>query len=243
MKHLEQSSNNIFSNAHSNNMLRLNFGLNGPNLKCVGAAYTINQAEKDLARDIPSIRKAAENVLHVNINYFAEAVNNWIDFFYGVQTTNRTWLKYSLNQPPSGCTRDALVLLINSLDSTKKELITKMKKEAIRKGGQLVIDRTEPMEYLVSDGNNLNHPGVERFTVIMDKQPEPIPEMDKRKTTPIEATPVIQTSLPEIQYPQLETDTPPLVTPVKNNASGISPLIWVGLAASILVLGKKGGLL
>ena len=190
--------NNLLNTSQSNSMLKSNLGLAGPNLKCIGAAYTEDKAENDLARDIPVLRKAAETVLNVDISYFAKAVNNWIDLFYNTQTANRTWLKYSLNQPPLGCTRDGLILLINTLDSTKREILASMKKEAIKKGGQLFLDRTEPVEYNVSGGNNLMHPGVERFAILIEKKPEPVSEIINEPSTSTQPIAIEVNNTPEV---------------------------------------------
>lgn len=243
--------NNLLKNSQSNNMLKLNFGLAGPNLKCIGAAYTIDKAERDLERDIPALRKSAETVLNVDINYFAKAVNKWIDLFYNTQTANRTWLNYSLNQPPLGCTRDGLTLLINTLDNTKREILASMKKEAIKKGGQLIIDRTEPVEYNVSGGNNLMHPAVERFKILIEMKPEvvSVPQVTN------EPVPLTQTMNPDkVATNQITSEIDkqlltgassgkPVATEENDTKSGMTPILWVGIAASLLFLGKKSGLI
>lgn len=233
--------NNLLNSSQFNNMLKPNFGLAGPNLKCIGAAYTKDKAENDLARDIPALKKAAETVLNVDISYFAKAVNNWIDLFYNTQTANRTWLNYSLNQPPLGCTRDGLTLLINTLDNTKRELLALMKKEAIKKGGQLILDKTEPGEYKVNGGNNLMHPAVERFTILIEKKPETITEIINEPNTSNQTIATEVNYTPEVRIENQIPDSNSMIKKIElaENNNRTSPILWIGIAASLFFVGRK----
>lgn len=233
---------NLFGFFSSNN---IGMGAVKPTRKCIGAGYRIQQAERDLKIDIPNIERAANTVLNVGIENFGNAVNNWIDFFYGIQTTNRVWLRYNSNSSPGVCTQENLEYLISSLDETKDKFLTKMKVKAIEKGGRLVLDRTEAKEYKSRTGTSLRHPAVERYAFILDKPTEtpvtlavqtqaPIPVPSP---TPISNPPIasIVPTVPDSINNRIESQ----IEPFKADKAGVSPLLVLVLATSAVIYLKS----
>ncbi len=216
-----------------------------PNHKCIGSGYPAKTAEKDVKIDIPNIRRAASTVLNVVPENYADAVNNWIDFFYSIQIGNRVWLRYNQRKPLDGCTRDNVEYLISSLDETKRELLGKMKAKAIEKGGRLVLDRTESKVYSSKSGPNLNHPAVERYVFILDKPIEtPVtPPVQTQAPIPVPApTPISNPPMVSIvpNIPKsIDNRIESVIEPVKVNEAGVSPLLIIVLAASAVIYFKS----
>jgi hypothetical protein len=168
-------------------------------IDCWGSSWSPSKAKTALETDIPTLQEAAAAITAADPEFYGDAVNQWIDFFYSVQAHGRTWLRYNPDSSPRDCTKDGLELLINALDDTKTRLMKEMKKVALQKGGKLVVSHTEFVEYPVQNGLNLKHPKVERYKMVLNKTASLVAssELTKqvKKATPKSTTIILAAAL------------------------------------------------
>lgn len=230
-----------------NSGLSNGFGLNSgsSNFECFGYAFSPVFAKQALEKDIPTLRKAADTVFKVEIDHFAEAANQWIDLFYNVQPYGRGVLRHKFTRtPPTGCNKDGLDLLINTLDNTKNELITKMRQVALQKGGRLITAPSERLTIRIQGKQSLIINNAERFKIILNKPKVVAQEIKPQQSTEEITASVTENILKKLSEVGVNPAAPAAevenkIPLIESKKSGTTPLLVLGIAAAAYIFTRK----